>query len=119
MAEHNIFGEFGEQYAVDYLLKKGYIICHRNYIFLKAEIDIIAKKLDTLIIIEVKIRSTDFIDNMADLISQKKIKLLVSAADQYILANNIDMEVRFDVITIFKTKDGFKLNHVKDAFYHF
>tara|TARA_R110002051_G_scaffold297266_2_gene363535 strand:- start:10351 stop:10710 length:360 start_codon:yes stop_codon:yes gene_type:complete len=119
MAEHNVFGEYGEQFAVDYLLKQGYIICHRNYRYLKAEIDIIAKNIDTLIIIEVKTRSTHFIDNMADLISQKKIKLLVSATDHYIYSNNIDMNVRFDVILIFKTKDGFKLDHVKDAFYHF
>jgi len=119
MAEHNVFGKFGEQFAVAYLLQNGYKIHHRNYSYLKAEIDIIAEKSNTLIIVEVKARSTTFKATMADMIPKKKIKLLVLAADHYVRTNAIDLELRFDVITVFKTAEGFQLEHVKDAFYHF
>ena len=37
MADHNDLGSIGEQFAVDYLLKKGYKIRYRNYRYLKAE----------------------------------------------------------------------------------
>tara|TARA_R110000868_G_scaffold158589_4_gene386830 strand:- start:32045 stop:32404 length:360 start_codon:yes stop_codon:yes gene_type:complete len=119
MAEHNEFGKLGEQLAVDYLVKNGYIIRYKNYRYLKAEIDIIAQKADALIVVEVKARTTDFIADIGDLISHKKIKLLVLAADHYILANAIDLEVRFDIITVFKVKDKYNLEHIENAFYHF
>ncbi len=119
MAEHNDFGKLGEQYAVNYLLKNGYKICYRNYRYLKAEVDIIAQKGAVLIIVEVKARSTNYIDDVADLISQKKIKLLVLAADHYVTSNDLDVTIRFDIITIMKKKSGFELSHMEDAFYHF
>ena len=43
MAEHNDLGKFGEQMAVDFLIKKGYTILETNWLFDKAEIDIIAQ----------------------------------------------------------------------------
>lgn len=119
MAEHNAFGAIGEQIAVDYLLKKGYSIQYRNYRYLKAEIDIIAQKNNTLIIVEVKARSTNFIDDVVDLIPPKKIKLLVMAADYYVISNNLDIDVRFDIVMIKKNKNGFDIDHMEDAFYHF
>ena len=44
MAEHNELGKKGEQLAVDFLIKNGYIILEKNYRYLKAEVDIIAQK---------------------------------------------------------------------------
>lgn len=41
------------------------------------------------------------------------------AADYYVTENNIDVEVRFDVITILKNKKIFKIEHLESAFYHF
>ncbi|MBU2997768.1 YraN family protein [Cellulophaga baltica] len=119
MAEHNDFGKLGEQYAVEFLQKNGYDISYRNYRYLKAEVDIIAQKENVLAIIEVKARSTNFIDNVADLIPQKKIKLLVAAADHYVTSNNLDVEIRFDVILVYKKNNNFKVEHIEDAFYHF
>ncbi|MBO0591621.1 YraN family protein [Cellulophaga sp. E16_2] len=119
MADHNDFGKLGEQYAINYLKKNGYEIREKNYRYLKAEVDIIAQLKDTLVIVEVKSRSSGFIADLSDLIHQKKINLLVAAAHQYVTVNNLDVEVRFDIITIIKLKEGFKINHIEDAFYHF
>lgn len=119
MGKHNEFGKEGEQIAVDFLKKNGYTITYKNYRFLQAEIDIIARKGDILVIVEVRSRSSDFIENIAETVTAKKIKLLVMAADHYITDNNLDVEVRFDIITILKNKSQFELEHLESAFYHF
>ncbi|MFD2588811.1 YraN family protein [Croceitalea marina] len=119
MGKHNEFGKLGEQKAVDFLTKNGYKIKYRNYRYLKAEVDIIAQKEGILAIIEVKSRSSDFLENIAETVNQKKIKLLVSAADFYVSENNLDGDVRFDIITILKKGKRFELEHLEDAFYYF
>ena len=119
MGKHNEFGKEGEQIAVDFLLKKGYDIKYRNYRYLKSEIDIIAQKENILAIVEVRARSNDQIISIADTITKKKINLLVMGADYYITDQNLDVEVRFDIITILKNAKIFKVEHLENAFYHF
>ena len=53
MAKHITQGKLGEQISVDYLLKNAYTIEARNYRYKRAEIDIVARKGDLLIFIEV------------------------------------------------------------------
>ncbi|MEM1336971.1 MAG: YraN family protein [Bacteroidota bacterium] len=119
MGKHNDFGRLGEEIAADFLVKKGYQICHTNYRYQKAEIDIVALKGNILAIVEVKSRSSDQLQEIAETVSRKKIKLLVAAADDYVLQNNLDVEVRFDIITLLKKNNNFVLEHLEDAFYHF
>lgn len=119
MGKHNEFGKEGEQIAVDYLIEKGYTINYKNYRYLQAEIDIIAQKNDTLAIVEVRSRTSDYIENIAETVTPKKIKLLVMAANHYVTENEINADVRFDIITILKNKSRFELEHLESAFYHF
>jgi len=119
MGKHNEFGKEGEKIATDFLIKKGYKICYKNYRYLKSEIDIIAQKDAILAIVEVRARSNDQIISIADTITKKKIKLLVMGADHYVTENDLDIEVRFDIITILKNSKIFKIEHLESAFYHF
>lgn len=119
MAQHNELGKKGEQLAVDFLLKNGYDIIERNYRFDKAEVDIIAQIEETLAIIEVKTRTTTDFGNPQDFVKPKQIQRLVKAVDEYIQVNNLDIEVRFDIIAIVKAGKGFKIEHLENAFYHF
>ncbi|SHJ72197.1 putative endonuclease [Arenibacter nanhaiticus] len=119
MGAHNDFGKTGEQMAVDYLVKDGYSIKRRNYRYLKGEIDIIAQKGEILAIVEVKSRSVDFLQDIGDTITKKKIKLLVRTADHYVVSRDLDVEVRFDLFIILKDKGGFTMEHIENAFYHF
>ncbi|MDP5092994.1 MAG: YraN family protein [Polaribacter sp.] len=119
MAEHNELGEIGEQLAIDYLLKNGYKISERNYRYLKAEVDIIALKENTLVAVEVKTRTSNYFGNPEDFVTKKKIKLLVSAVDFYVTKRNLDVNVRFDIIAITLEKDTHKLEHLEDAFLYF
>ncbi|MEW4922130.1 YraN family protein [Algibacter sp. 2305UL17-15] len=119
MAKHNELGEKGEQLAVDFLLKNNYEIVERNYRFEKAEVDIIAKKGDFLAIVEVKTRSTTDFGDPQDFVKPKQIQRLVKAVDEYVVVNDLDVEVRFDIIAIVKEKKGFNIEHLENAFYHF
>ena len=119
MENHNEFGQEGEQLALDFLLNKGYRLVARNYRFQKAEIDLIVQKGPVLAIVEVRTRNNDQIIPIAETITPKKIGLLRSAADHFVTENQIDLEIRFDVITILKNKKVFKMEHLENAFYHF
>tara|TARA_R110002050_G_scaffold94765_1_gene197038 strand:- start:18149 stop:18508 length:360 start_codon:yes stop_codon:yes gene_type:complete len=119
MAQHNELGKKGEQLAVDFLLKNGYNIIERNYRFNKAEVDIIAKKKDILAVIEVKTRSTIDFGNPQDFVKPKQIQRLVKAVDEYVTENDLDVEVRFDIIAIVKKSKTFNIEHLENAFYHF
>ncbi len=119
MAQHNELGKKGEKLAVDFLLKKGYTIRDTNWRFQKAEVDIIAQKADILAVVEVKTRSTKEFGNPQDFVSTKKIKLLVSAIDAYVISKDLDVEVRFDIVAILKNKNKYTIEHIEDAFLHF
>lgn len=119
MAEHNELGKKGEQLAINFLVKNGYRILDKNWRYQKAEIDIIAQKKETLAVIEVKTRSSIDFGNPQDFVNPKKIKLLVSAIDEYIISKDLDVNVRFDIIAIVKENNNFTIEHLEDAFYHF
>ncbi len=119
MAQHNELGKKGEQLAVDFLLKNGYQIIERNYRFDKAEVDIIARIKDVLAIIEVKTRSTTDFGNPQDFVKPKQIQRLVKAVDEYVAINQLDVNVRFDIIAITKKGSAFNIEHLENAFYHF
>ena len=119
MAQHNELGKKGEQLAVDFILEKGYEIVARNYRFDRAEVDIIAKQNDILAIIEVKSRSRTFFGNPEDFVKPKQIKNLIKAVDEYVTVNDLDVEVRFDIIAITKNGKNYSIEHLENAFYHF
>jgi putative endonuclease len=120
MAEHNDLGTEGEEMAALHLLKTGYNILKRNYTFQKGEIDIIARKKDVVVIVEVKTRSTPDFGNPQDFLKSGQIQRLVATANHYV-ENFVedDVDVRFDIVAIIKNKAGIKLEHIEDAFYHF
>lgn len=119
MAYHNELGKLGEQLAVDYLSRNGFTILERNFIYNKAELDIIAQKEKKVIVVEVKTRNSAFFGDPQDFVTKAKIKLMVKAANEYVLINKIDLEVRFDIIAILKNQHIEKVEHFENAFYHF
>ncbi len=119
MAYHNELGKMGEQLAADYLSRNGYTILERNFIFDKAEIDIIAQKEKRVVVVEVKTRNSTVFGDPKDFVTKGKIKLLVKAANEYLISNSLELEVRFDIIAVLKNKTVEKVEHFENAFYHF
>nr|WP_297911324.1 YraN family protein [uncultured Allomuricauda sp.] len=119
MGQHNAFGQEGEQIALDFLIGKGYKIVQQNFRYDRAEIDILAQLDKILAVVEVKTRTSGFLEDLTQTITKKKIQRLVKAADYFINQNNLDLEVRFDLILIRKKGQHYDIEHLENAFYHF
>ena len=116
MADHNDFGKLGEELAVNYLVGKGYQILERNWHNIHTEIDIVAKDGKFLVIVEVKARQTDEYGAPDIAVTKKKQQMLIAAANAYIFKKRLDVETRFDIISIV-FKDGQPvIEHIEDAF---
>lgn len=118
MAQHNDLGKIGEVLAVDHLKQLGFTIKATNWFFGRAEIDIIAKKGDLLVAVEVKTRTSDFFGAPEIFVNKKKIALIGKAMHHYVIRNALEVEVRFDIITVLKNKYECKINHIENAFYY-
>ena len=119
MADHNDLGKLGEELAVAFLKENGYEILETNWVFQKAEIDIIAQKDNIIAIVEVKTRSSIEFGLPQDFVKPKKIQLLVKAVNEYVISNNLDVEIRFDIIAISMEGKEYNMEHIENAFYHF
>lgn len=120
MAEHNEFGKLAEDLAADFLAKKGYKILVRNFRFQNHEIDIVSEFQDLIVVTEVKARSYDTLIEPQEAVNKKKIKSIVQTADFFMTDNQIDKEVRFDIITVLPDKTGaLQITHIEDAFQSF
>ena len=116
MAAHNDFGKLGEELAVNYLIGKGYEILERNWRNIHKEIDIVAKDGQYLVIVEVKARQTDEYGDPDIAVTKKKQRMLIAAANAYILKNGLDTETRFDIISIIFRNGEPVIEHIEDAF---
>ena len=116
MAEHNNTGKKGEEMAATFLREKGMTILETNWRFGYLEADIIAKFEKTLVVIEVKTRKSNYFGEPESFVTKQKQKNLIKAANEYIERKNLDLEVRFDIISIV-LNDYNAIKHIEDAFY--
>lgn len=120
MAEHNDFGNLAENLAADFLIRKNYKILIRNFRYQRAEVDIIAEFEDLIVVVEVKARSYNALIEPQEAVTKKKIKAILLCSDFFMKENQIDKEVRFDIITVVPNESGkLEINHIEDAFQSF
>ena len=120
MAEHNDFGNLAENLAADFLIQKNYKILIKNFRYQRAEVDIIAEFEDLIVVIEVKARSYNALIEPQEAVTKKKIKAILLCSDFFMKENQIDKEVRFDIITVVPNESGkLEINHIEDAFQSF
>lgn len=116
MAKHNETGKKAEEIAIAYFRENGYIIKDKNWRYCKKEIDLVAERDGKLIIIEVKSRCERHFSDVSELITRKKMKNLVDAAEAYVIRKNLMMEVQFDYFVVIFGAYGHKTEHIQEAF---
>jgi putative endonuclease len=119
MAEHNKLGTWGEELAANYLREKGYTIRDTDWKLGKRDLDIVALTPDqrTLVFVEVKTRISDAITKPEDAVDIKKIRSIGYTANSYVKEFDIDLETRFDIISIIgKYGEQTRIEHLEDAF---
>ncbi|UCD94479.1 MAG: YraN family protein [Candidatus Zixiibacteriota bacterium] len=96
-------GEKGHQYereAERFLESKGFEILERNYRAGHKEIDLIVRKDNTVVFVEVKGSRTKRFGHPSERVTRKKQDNLIVAAEKYIIDKNLkDCDFRFDLIT--------------------
>ncbi len=117
MIEKHELGKRGEAFALHLLVSKGFQILETNWRFRKDEVDIIAQDKDFLVIAEVKTRSTHYFGEPFTAVTKKKQGFLIRAANAYIEKYDIDLECRFDIISIVFAENKYQVEHIEDAFY--
>ncbi len=110
------FGKKAEQKVADFLSEKGYLILERNWRFSHLEVDIIAKDQDFIVFVEVKARKNNY-QTFDEIISIKKQKNLINAAEKYLDLKNLDNELRFDVAFVIPKSTKFHIEYIENAFY--
>ena len=112
-------GQSGESMAVSHLKKLGFTILQTNYRCRTAEIDIIAKDIDTLCFIEVKTRSSLKKGLPRESVTYGKQQKILMGAAFYMKEQKIPpMRTRFDVVEIIKntSQSSWTINLIKNAF---
>lgn len=117
MAKHNKLGEEGEKVAREYLQGKGYAIRDVNWRSGKLELDIVAQIGTVLVFIEVKTRHSNKYGYPEEAVTLAKIRRIVDAADAYIRMFDLPLDVRFDVMSLIQTSEGYEIEQIEDAFY--
>lgn len=104
----NETGIFGENAAADFLRRRGYAIIARNFMTKIGEIDIIARKNNTFVFVEVKTLNTvsGFIPEMH--FTPDKLHKMQRTALLYCKQNRISPEcsMRFDLIAVDRGENG-------------
>jgi putative endonuclease len=99
---HYYFGIAAELIAAAILIMKGYRIVRRRYKTKFGEIDIIAKKSNMILVVEVKARSSKII--VEEVLNKNQIHRIKNAVQFFISqnANFQNLDVRFDFIEVNK-----------------
>jgi putative endonuclease len=86
--------------AAAYLVAKGYRIVARRFKTPVGEVDIVARRKDVLVFVEVKARNT--LDNAAESLLPRQQRRIAAAASAWLAANPDDAEsnIRFDVVLV-------------------
>lgn len=114
-------GQAGEQLAREYLNSQGLALVTTNYRCRRGEIDIIVRDGDTLVFVEVRLRSNPRFAGAADSVDARKQRRLIAAAEHYLLHQHGDNPppCRFDVIALTPATEqpaGYRIEWLQDAF---
>jgi putative endonuclease len=114
--KHDILGKWGEDYALQFMLKAGCTLKCRNFRFNRMEIDLIMIHDKTLVMIEVKTRQTATLGEPWRAVNLAKQRQIIRVANYYTKAIQWPHEVRFDIISIVHNQDQTELQHIQNAF---
>ncbi len=118
-------GARGEQLAAEYLREEGWTILERNFTCEIGELDIVARRTDSLgeesfplvAFVEVKSRADDADIPPERSVTRAKRRKLVNLAKFYLIRRELDdVSSRFDIVTVDFTESPPELAHYPSAF---
>lgn len=116
MAESHEMGKEAEEFAVRFLISKGYRILDRNWRHGHLELDIVCTDGEELIVVEVKARRQSIFPHPEDVFTPQKERFILLATEAYIQQKMVDMQVRFDLVAIVIKNGLFEIEHIEYVF---
>lgn len=107
-------GGIGENLAAEFLEGKGFSVVARNFRSGRAEIDLIVRRGDWLIFVEVKTRSSDSFGEPESFVSEHQSRMIYSAAEEFIYSTGWRGHIRFDIVSV-KPGPVPEICHFEDA----
>lgn len=102
-------GEVGELAAADYLRRRGYELCARNWRHGRYELDIVLRHWDTLHIVEVKTRRAGGLTTPVEAMTEAKCQALRRAARAFVAQHRMSYQgyqVQIDLAAVTMFDDG-------------
>ena len=114
-ARNSTLGRYGEDVAARQLTALGMTVIDRNWRGPSGEIDLVLRDGDTLVICEVKTRTTPDHGHPLEAVDSKKAGRLRRLAAEWIEARNVrPADVRIDVVGVLQSGRGAaQLEHLK------
>jgi putative endonuclease len=111
-------GDAAEERACRHLDRSGFTIVERNYRTMGGEIDIVARRGDVLVFVEVRSREVPGFGTPEESVTPAKRRRIVAAARRYLssVPPSSWREARFDVIAIEGSGEIAALRHYPAAF---
>lgn len=122
MADKKKIGAYGENRAADFLIRNGYKIIDRHFQTRTGEIDLIAKKNDQIVFVEVKTRTSRNFGLPEEAIDWRKRIKLLETARWYLAGNASGIEnYRIDsvAVEINRAESKIKIRHCRNITYNF
>ncbi|MDG1350237.1 MAG: YraN family protein [Crocinitomicaceae bacterium] len=109
-------GKYGEELAAKHLLSKGYKIHFQNYRFGRLEVDLVCEFQNMIVIVEVKALSSIAFKLPYESVSKVKQKKIIQVSNHLLNEKFLNSDCRFDIVSIFLSNKGPKIEHIEDAF---
>lgn len=107
-------GTYGEQLAAQHLVQAGMVLLDRNWRGSGGELDLVLRDGRTLVICEVKTRSSTAFGSPLEGVTPAKAARLRRLAGQWMTAHGLRVpDVRIDLVGILRTAGSLEIEHVK------
>jgi len=110
-------GRAGEKAAADLLRKRGYEIVGAGFLARRGEIDLVCRRGNVLVVVEVKTRTSDAFGTPLEAVGSRKRRAIMSAAAEYRALSEWRGPIRYALVGLTVTPDGgFDAELVEDPF---
>ena len=110
-------GRKGEKAAADFLISRGYAVLERGYRGAGGEIDLVARRKNCLVFVEVKSSREGGLGHPEERVRSAKQAHLVRAARHFMqYREDSGLEYRFDVVAVVLAGSKAEITHLENAF---
>lgn len=115
--KHLDLGRSGEKAAADFLARRGYEVVGAGFAARRGEIDLLCRRGDALVVVEVKTRTSEAFGTPAEAVGTRKRRALMAAAAEYRVLAGWRGPIRFAIVGLVgDAEHGFRAELVEDPF---